>query len=124
MRSGRGMDELAADPRGYGAPDPRPAARRVVAMGGSAGSIDALIELFTAIPETAAAAFLVVVHVSRTGPSVLPQIIARAAGLPRWHGRDGDVIHERDILIAPPDHHLLVHDGVVRLDHGAREHLN
>jgi len=118
------MRDLVADLRGYGDVDARPAARRVVAIGGSAGSIDALIELFTAIPETAAAAFLVVVHVSRTGPSVLPQIVARAASSPAWHARGGETIREGDIVIAPPDHHLLVQDGVVRLDHGAKEQLN
>src|SRR4051794_933342 len=118
------MADLAAELRGYGDRDARPAARRVVAIGGSAGSIDALIELFAAIPETAAGAFLVVVHVSRTGPSVLPQIVARAASSPAWHAREGEAIREGDILIAPPDYHLLVQDGVVRLDHGAKEHLN
>src|SRR3954467_13205328 len=129
------MADLAAELGGYGERDARPAARpavaiggsprarrparpaarRVVAIGGSAGSIDALIELFAAIPETAAGAFLVVVHVSRTGPSVLPQIVAPAASSPAWHARGGETIREGDIVIAPPDHHLLVQDGVIRL---------
>src|SRR3954465_8443330 len=118
------MRDLVADLPGYGDVGARPAARGVVAIGGSAGSIPTLIELFTAIPETAAAAFLVVVHVSRTGPSVLPQIVARAASSPAWPPREGEATREGDILIAPPDHPLVVQDGVVRLDHGAKEHLN
>jgi two-component system chemotaxis response regulator CheB len=96
----------------------------VVAIGGSAGGIDALLEVFAGVPSDVPAAFLVVVHVGRTGPSVLPQIVGRATELAVAHAADGDQICEGEVLIAPPDYHLLVLDGHVRLDHGAKEHLN
>jgi two-component system chemotaxis response regulator CheB len=99
-------------------------ARQVVAIGGSAGAIDALLDVFAAVPADVPAAFLVVVHVGRTGPSVLPQIVGRVTDLNVAHAADGDAIYEGEVLIAPPDYHLLVHDGRVRLDHGAKEHLN
>jgi two-component system chemotaxis response regulator CheB len=110
---------------GLGRPRPtRRPARQVVAIGGSAGAIDALLDIFASVPPDTPAAFLVVVHVPRSGPSVLPQIVGRATALSVAHASDGDRICEGEVLIAPPDYHLLVADGHVRLDHGAKEHLN
>src|SRR4051794_32373183 len=83
-------------------------ARQVIAIGGSAGAIDALLEVFAGVPGDIPAAFLVVVHVGRTGPSMLPQIVGRATDLTVAHARDGDPICEGEVLIAPPDYHLLV----------------
>jgi two-component system chemotaxis response regulator CheB len=37
------------------------------------------------------------------------------------HATDGEVIEPGRIYVAPPDHHLLVADGRLELDHGPRE---
>jgi two-component system chemotaxis response regulator CheB len=63
---------------------------------------------------------LVVLHVSPTPTSVLPQILARAGVLDARHAEDGAEARGGCIYVAPPDRHLLVADGRLRLDAGPR----
>jgi two-component system chemotaxis response regulator CheB len=93
----------------------------VVGIGASAGGIESLRELVSQLPATLDAALLVVLHVSPTSPSVLPEILARAGKLPVHHAIDGEALARGTVLVAPPDYHLLCDDAVVRLDRGPRE---
>src|SRR5262249_16202283 len=63
----------------------------------------------------------VVVHIPATNLSVLPHILSRAGHLPASHPSDGDALECGRIYIAPPNRHLLLQDGVVRLGQGPRE---
>jgi two-component system chemotaxis response regulator CheB len=51
----------------------------------------------------------------------LPDILSRAGPLLAVHARDGDPVHPGQIYVAPPDHHLLLQDGTIRLTRGPRE---
>ena len=46
---------------------------------------------------------------------------AFAAGLPASAARDGDELHRGHLYVAPPDCHVLVTPGVLRLSGGPRE---
>jgi two-component system, chemotaxis family, protein-glutamate methylesterase/glutaminase len=92
----------------------------VVAIGASAGGIEALRQLVSALPEDFAAAVLVVLHLPTHSTSVLPQILGRAGVLPAVSATDGAVLEGGIIYVAPPDCHLLVADGKISLDHGPR----
>jgi two-component system chemotaxis response regulator CheB len=63
---------------------------------------------------------LVVLHVASGSTSVLPQILARAGALDAKHAEDGTEPRPGCIYVAPPDHHLFVADGHLRLDEGPR----
>jgi two-component system, chemotaxis family, protein-glutamate methylesterase/glutaminase len=93
----------------------------VVAVVASAGGVEALREFVSLLPADLPAAVLVLLHIPPTGPSVLPQILARAGKLPARHPRDGDRLAGAVLTVAPPDRHLVVADGRVRLLTGARE---
>ena len=45
-------------------------------------------------------------------------------GVPAEHPRDGNKIEPGRVYVAPPDFHLMVGKGVVRLSHGQKEHHN
>ena len=92
----------------------------VVAVGASAGGIEALRNLVADLPVDFAAAMLVVLHLPPRGTSVLAEILARAGALPAVQAADAMRLEGGHIYVAPPDCHLLVQDGVVRLDHGPR----
>ena len=96
--------------------------RRVhsVAVGASAGGIEALRQLVSALPRDYPASVLIVLHVAPIAHSVLPQILARAGDLPATHAIDGESLEGGHIYVAPPDCHLLVSDGRLVLDHGPR----
>ena len=95
--------------------------RDIVVVGGSAGGLEPLRALVGALPSDLAAAVFVVVHGSRDTPGFLPQILRRAGPLPAKHAVDGAVIEHGRIYVAPPDHHLLLEDGRMRVTSGPRE---
>jgi two-component system, chemotaxis family, protein-glutamate methylesterase/glutaminase len=94
--------------------------RSVVAVGGSAGGIEALLELVASLPVDLPAPVLVTVHVGDRARSKLPEILSRAGLLEASHARHGEPLRPGRIYVAPPDVHLLVGAGTVRLSSGPR----
>jgi two-component system, chemotaxis family, protein-glutamate methylesterase/glutaminase len=93
----------------------------IIVVGASAGGVEALQELVAGLPADLPAAVFVVLHVPAHGPSLLPSILARAGPLPAAHAEDGEPIRPGRIYVAPPDHHLMLEPGRVRLVVGPRE---
>ena len=93
----------------------------IIVIGASSGGVEALIELFEGMPGDLPAAIFVVVHIPEEAPSLLPRILNRAGPLTAVHPEDGDLIKSGRVYVAPPDSHLLVQDGRVRLGRGPRE---
>ena len=95
--------------------------RDVIVIGGSAGAIEALLRLVGALPALLSARLFVTVHIPATSVSVLPRVLARAGGLPAKHPVDEEVTEPGMIYVAPPDVHLLVKRGRLRVVRGPRE---
>jgi two-component system chemotaxis response regulator CheB len=95
--------------------------RNIVVVGASAGGVEALVQLFNALPADLPAALFVVLHVPAYGKSVLPHILNRSCSLKALHPRNGELIQQSHIYIAPPDYHLLIHANQIQLEHGPRE---
>jgi two-component system chemotaxis response regulator CheB len=92
----------------------------VLVVGGSAGAIEALVELVAGLPAALPACVLVTVHVRGDTRSSLPRILARAGTLPAAHARHGEPLQRGRIYVAPPDFHLLAAHGIARLSSGPR----
>ncbi|WP_328476908.1 chemotaxis protein CheB [Actinoplanes sp. NBC_00393] len=102
--------------------DPLPTEHRdVVVVGASAGGVEALRALVGGLPPGYSGCLLVVLHIPRASPSALPGILSRSGPLPAAYARDGDPLLGGRIYIAPPDHHLLLIDGHLRLTRGPAE---
>jgi two-component system chemotaxis response regulator CheB len=95
--------------------------RDVVVIGASAGGVEALRKIVRHLPPDLPAAVFVVLHVSRTAPSNLPAILERHGALPAAHAVDGDPIVPCRVYVAPPDHHMVLEPGVVRVVQGPIE---
>jgi hypothetical protein len=93
----------------------------VVVVGASAGGVEALSAFVASLRPDLGAAVVVVLHIAPGGTSVLPQILARAGQLPACAAADGDELVAGRIYVAPPDRHVLVDDGVLRVTAGPRE---
>ena len=92
----------------------------LVAIGASAGGVEALKEVAAGLPRDLPAAVAVVLHLPAGAESRLPRILSRAGPLPAAQARDGEPLRAGHIYTAPPDRHLLVRDGrcvVVRGPH-------
>lgn len=98
--------------------------RDLIVIGASAGGIEAVQQLLRDLPEDLQAAVLVVLHTSARSESLLPQILGRAGVLAASHPKDGERIERGRIYVAPPDFHLLVEDGHMRVLQGPRENLH
>ena len=92
----------------------------VLVIGGSAGGIDALVELVAQLPRDLPACVLVTVHIGSNARSKLPGILARSGPLPAAHARHGEPLQRGRIYVAPPDLHLLAVDDGARLSSGPR----
>jgi two-component system, chemotaxis family, protein-glutamate methylesterase/glutaminase len=90
-------------------------ARRILALGASAGGLKALCRIAAGLPRDLQAAVFVCQHVAPDKPSLLPGILARCGTLPARHPTDGEKIENGQIYVAVPDHHLMVEEDVMRV---------
>jgi len=82
------------------------------AIGGSAGSIPALIELLAILPAALPAALLVVIHLERHRETLLARILDRRTALTVALAEGaGERPLAGHVYLAPPDHHLVVRRG-------------
>src|SRR5687768_635794 len=95
--------------------------KRVVVIGTSSGGIEALRTIIGALPRDFDAAIAIVMHTAPQSPGVLPDIIRRAGPLDAPAVRSGESLRRGAIYVAPPDHHLLIEPGRIRLTRGPRE---
>jgi two-component system chemotaxis response regulator CheB len=95
--------------------------RDIIVIGASAGGVEALVTLVRGLPADLLAAVFIVLHVPAHGTSALPSILNRAGTLQAGYPSDGQKFQQGRIYVAPPDHHLLLKDGTVRVTRGPRE---
>lgn len=93
----------------------------LVVVGASAGGVEALREFSAGLPRGLPAQVLVVLHVPPDAPSALPAILGRVCDLPVRHAIHGDPLRPGSIVVAPPNHHLMVVDGAIALTAGPQE---
>jgi two-component system chemotaxis response regulator CheB len=96
---------------------------KLVVIGASAGGVEALIKVTEMLPHDLNAAVLVVIHMSPTAKSALPQILSRGQRLAATYPIDGQRIQPGRIYVAPPDWHMmLLNSKQITLTRGPREH--
>lgn len=93
----------------------------VVAVGASAGGIEALSELAAGMPPDFPFPVMIVIHMSPGAPSLLAQIINRSGPLPAVAAVDGAALEGGRIYAAVPNRHLLARDHRVALSDGPWE---
>jgi two-component system, chemotaxis family, protein-glutamate methylesterase/glutaminase len=99
----------------------RLALRDIIVVGCSVGGVEALQKVVGGLPAGFPGSLFVVLHIAPETYSVLPNILSRAGKLPARHAVDGELIRQGRIYVAPPDHHLVLEDGRMRLTRGAKE---
>jgi two-component system chemotaxis response regulator CheB len=93
----------------------------LIIIGGSAGSLDPLKTLVGGLPPDLPAALCITRHTSPHAPNVLPQILAKVGSLPVTEAVDGEPLQTGRIYVSPPDRHLLVMPGHIRVNRSPTE---
>lgn len=117
-----GASADAPDIRGAHARPTEPIYRNIVVVGGSAGALDAFLSLVAGLPADFPGSVFVVSHVG-ANRSQLPQLLGAAGALPVKHAEDDEEIRRGHVYVAPPDRHMVLRDGRIRLNRGPREHF-
>jgi two-component system, chemotaxis family, protein-glutamate methylesterase/glutaminase len=93
----------------------------VIVIGASVGGVETLSNLVAQFPEDLPATIFVVQHIIPTARGNLAQVLDRAGPLPATMAQDCESFELGHIYVAPPDHHLLVKQGCLRVTRSLRE---
>ena len=95
--------------------------QRIIVIGASAGGFEAFKTIIKDLPANFSAPIFIVWHMSPDIRGILPQVLNRINTINAAHAYDKEPIKPNRIYIAPPDHHLIVEEGRVRVTHGPKE---
>ncbi|OFJ53253.1 chemotaxis protein CheB [Mycolicibacterium grossiae] len=98
-----------------------PALRGVVAVGASAGGVEALKDFVAGLPEGFGYAVLVALHTAPGSPGVLGRILDRCGPLSAATAHHGEPLRPGRVYVAVPDRHIMVDDRRVVLSRGPSE---
>ncbi|HEU4532315.1 MAG TPA: chemotaxis protein CheB, partial [Steroidobacteraceae bacterium] len=87
-----------------------------MAIGASAGGLDAVSELLDALPQRSGMAYIFVQHLAPGHASVLPEILSKRTDMPVLSAHDGQRIDVDHVYVIPPNTTLSLTDGHLRLD--------
>jgi two-component system chemotaxis response regulator CheB len=93
----------------------------IVVIGSSAGGIEALSKIFSAMPYDTSASFLIVQHLSPHSTSELDRILQKFTQMHVTFAEDGQLLMPDTVYIAPPDRHLMINGNHVRVTRGPKE---
>lgn len=86
-----------------GSEGPAQHSTRLVAIGASAGGLEALQAFFSAVPSNSRSTFIVAQHLAPTHPSLMVDLLAPTTRLPVRLASDGDAIAPGSVFVVPPD---------------------
>lgn len=95
--------------------------QKIIVIGASAGGFEAFKRIIGGLPADFAVPIFIVWHMSPDVRGILPQVLNRVNAIPAAHAYDKEEIRQGRIYVAPPDYHLLIEDGKVRVTRGPKE---
>ncbi|MBD3240187.1 MAG: chemotaxis protein CheB [Chitinivibrionales bacterium] len=98
--------------------------RPIVVIGTSAGGIAALRDILAAFPVDLPAAVLVVQHRAPDRPEGLTEVLGVKSRLPVYTAQDHMPFQQGNVYVAPPDRHLMLDEGYLRLSGGPQVNLS
>jgi two-component system, chemotaxis family, protein-glutamate methylesterase/glutaminase len=93
----------------------------IITIGVSADGLEALKTIVGNLPSEFPAAVFIVSHMGAGGSRVLADTLSRVGPLRAVYPEDRDPIQPGRIYVAPPDHHMSIEGGCVRITRGPKE---
>lgn len=94
---------------------------RIIVMGASTGGFEAFKKIIKGLPDDFNTPIFIVWHTAPNIRGILPNVLNEVNTIYAAHAYDNEPIKPNRIYIAPPDHHLLVEKGNVRVTRGPKE---
>jgi two-component system chemotaxis response regulator CheB len=79
-----------------------------IVIGGSAGALEPLLALVADLSPALTTPIVIVMHLHPSFPSLVPSLVARAAGRRAHEAEDKEPLTAGAIVVAPPNYHLLL----------------
>ncbi len=96
--------------------------RDTIAIGASAGGVEALLELLRALPRNLPASIVLVLHRPPLYETHLPGVLGRQTRLTVLEPEDDTPIAPGHVYVAPRDQHMTLERGRLHLSRGPKEH--
>ncbi len=87
----------------------------IVAVGASAGGLEAFTDLLGALPESPGLALVLVQHLAPQHESALPTLLGNATTIPVVQATEGMVVEPNHVYVIPPNTQMGIADGVLHL---------
>jgi len=97
--------------------------KKIIVIGASMGGFEAIKSLITLLPSNFEAPIFIVWHMSPEVKGILPAVLNKLNSIIASNAIDGEDIKLNHIYVAPPDHHLLLERGSIKLSKSAKENM-
>ena len=87
----------------------------IVAIGASAGGLEAFEGFFAKMPPDSGMAFVLIQHLDPTHRSMLPELMAKFTAMPVYEITDGITVAPNSVYVIPPDRDLGILHGSLHL---------
>ena len=92
----------------------------VVALGASAGGLEAFEQFFKAMPPDSGMAFVLVQHLDPSHASILSEILQRSTQMPVAEARNKMPVERNHVYVIPPNHDMVIARGCLNLTVSSR----
>lgn len=92
-----------------------------IAIGASAGGLQALQSFLSHLPKLDHACVIIAQHLSPTHKSRLVDLLSKSTDLKVITAKNGTALSDNTVYITPPDHHITVTKGKIRLIQAKKE---
>ncbi|BAC89795.1 chemotaxis protein CheB [Gloeobacter violaceus] len=87
----------------------------IVAVGASAGGLEAFTQFLGALPTDTGMAFVLIQHLKADQPSLLVEILDKTTGMDVVQVHNGTVVEPNHVYVIPPDRQMAITSGVLTL---------
>jgi len=96
----------------------------VLLIGGSAGSLEVILQILPALKPDLDLAIVLVLH-RKSGESVLTEVLTNKITWPVMEAEEKDPLRKGSVYLAPPDYHLMIEkDRTFSLDFSEKVHYS
>jgi two-component system, chemotaxis family, CheB/CheR fusion protein len=92
-----------------------PASFPIVAIGASAGGLEAFSNLLRALPPEPGVALVFIPHLDPTHESAMVELLSRTTPLPVLQAEEGMTVSVNCVYVLPPNSDMTIHEGVLHL---------